>query len=115
MDVRGALGLANLSDSTVRRRLREAGLQSRIAAQKHLLTAANKAARLRFATEHCSWSESDWKCVVFSYESTFWSRWDHQKRVWRTENTRFSPQNIQEVAASRRVSVNVCGQFPMKA
>lgn len=115
MDVRGALGLANLSDSTVRRRLREAGLQSRIAAQKHLLTAANKAARLRFATEHCSRSESDWKCVVFSYESTFWSRWDHQKRVWRTENTRFSPQNIQEVAASGRVSVNICGQFPMKA
>ncbi|KAH9359936.1 hypothetical protein HPB48_007059 [Haemaphysalis longicornis] len=34
----GALGLDNLGDSTVRRRLREAGLRSRIAAQKHLLT-----------------------------------------------------------------------------
>lgn len=49
-DVRGALGLDNLSDSMVRRRLRETGQRSRIAAQKPLLTTANKAARLRFDT-----------------------------------------------------------------
>ncbi|KAH6929719.1 hypothetical protein HPB50_005197 [Hyalomma asiaticum] len=41
-DVRGALGLGNLSDSTVRRRLRNVRLRSRTAAQKPLLTAANK-------------------------------------------------------------------------
>ncbi|KAH9383912.1 hypothetical protein HPB48_025804 [Haemaphysalis longicornis] len=58
-NVRGALGPANLSDNMVRRRLREAGLRTRIAAQKPLLTAANKAALLRFATEHRSWSESE--------------------------------------------------------
>lgn len=36
------------------------------------------------------------------------------KREWRTENTRFSPQNIQEVAASGRVSVNVWGAISHK-
>ncbi|KAH9366927.1 hypothetical protein HPB48_004829 [Haemaphysalis longicornis] len=51
---RGALGLDNLSDSTARRVLSDAGLRSRIAAQKPRFRAANKAARLRFDREHRS-------------------------------------------------------------
>ncbi|KAH9374561.1 hypothetical protein HPB48_008145 [Haemaphysalis longicornis] len=86
----GVLGLDNVSGS-----------------MKRLLTAADKAARVMFATEHCSCSESVWKLVAFSRESTFSSRGDQQRSVWRTEHTRFSTKNIQEVADSARVSVNV--------
>ncbi|KAH6930546.1 hypothetical protein HPB50_014673 [Hyalomma asiaticum] len=107
VNVRGTLDLANVSDSTIQRRLREAALQSRIAALKPLLTYANKTARLKFAVDHRSWTVEDWKYVIFPDESTFSSRWDQQKRVWRMENTRFYPQNIKEVAASGRTSVNV--------
>ncbi|KAH6943830.1 hypothetical protein HPB50_000124 [Hyalomma asiaticum] len=84
---------------TIRRRLREAALRSRIAARKPHLTCANKTARLKFAVDHHSWRVEDWKYVIFSDESTFSSRWDQQKRAWRMENTRFCPQNIKEVAA----------------
>ncbi|KAH9367585.1 hypothetical protein HPB48_002877 [Haemaphysalis longicornis] len=68
-----------------------------------------------FTNEHRSLSESEWKCVVFPDDSTFSSRLNQPKRVWWTENTRFSPQNIEEVAASERVSVNVWrGDFPRR-
>ncbi|KAH7981460.1 hypothetical protein HPB49_024330 [Dermacentor silvarum] len=60
-DVRRTLNLADVSDSTVRRRLREAALRSRIAAQKRLLTWANKTARLKFALDHRTWRVEDWK------------------------------------------------------
>ncbi|KAH6922320.1 hypothetical protein HPB50_013138 [Hyalomma asiaticum] len=106
-DVRRTLDLANVSDSTIRRRLRETALRSRIAAQKPLLTCAKKTARLKFAVDHRSWRVDDWKYVIFYDESTLSSRWDQQKRVWRMENTCFSPQNIKDVAASGRTSVNV--------
>ncbi|XP_077486466.1 uncharacterized protein LOC144097693 [Amblyomma americanum] len=99
-DVRSTLGLEHISDSTVRRRPREAAVRIRIAAQKPLLTVANKTARLKFAVDHRSWRVEDWKCVIFSDESTFSTRWDQQKRVWRMENTRVCPQNIKEVDAS---------------
>ncbi|KAH9367280.1 hypothetical protein HPB48_004419 [Haemaphysalis longicornis] len=46
--------LAGVSPSltTVKRRLAEAGLRSRVAVQKTLLSDDNKAARLSFASEH---------------------------------------------------------------
>ncbi|KAH9380670.1 hypothetical protein HPB48_021102 [Haemaphysalis longicornis] len=40
--------------------------QSRVAVQKPLLSDDNKASRLRFASEHSTWSVDDWKQVLFS-------------------------------------------------
>ena len=56
----------DVSDVTVRRRLRSAGLHSAMAAQKPLLSHSNKEARLRFAMGHVSWTADDWGRVVFS-------------------------------------------------
>ncbi|KAL3192513.1 hypothetical protein MRX96_058933 [Rhipicephalus microplus] len=53
-DVRRSLDLMDVSDSTIRRRLREAALRSRLAAQKPLLTYVNKTARLNFTVDHRS-------------------------------------------------------------
>ncbi|KAH9373032.1 hypothetical protein HPB48_016695 [Haemaphysalis longicornis] len=91
--------LAGVSASltTLKRRLAEAGLRSRVV-QKPLLSDYNKAARVRFASEHSTWSVYDWKQVVFSDESTFTTRWDQKRRVWRPVNTRYEPEYIQEVA-----------------
>ncbi|KAH9365241.1 hypothetical protein HPB48_018531 [Haemaphysalis longicornis] len=75
--------LAGVSASltTVKRKLAEAGLRSRVAVQKPLLSDDNKAARLRFASEHSIWSVDDRKQAVFSDESTFTTRWDQKRRV----------------------------------
>ncbi|KAH9380496.1 hypothetical protein HPB48_014078 [Haemaphysalis longicornis] len=93
--------------STVKRRLAEVGLSSRVAVQKPLLSDDNKAARLSFASEHSTWSVDDWKQVVFSDESTFTTRWDQERRVWRPVNTRYEPEYIQEVASRGRTMCTV--------
>ncbi|KAH6947895.1 hypothetical protein HPB50_022069 [Hyalomma asiaticum] len=78
----------DVSDTTVRCRLRTAGLSSHVAAQKPLLTAANKDARRRFAELHESWTAEEWGQVIFSDESTFSTRQDQRLRVSRLPGTR---------------------------
>lgn len=80
--IRGQLGL-QVSLRTIRRRLHDAGLRSRIACQKPLLTSRHKEQRVAFAEAHRDWDASDWASVIFTDESTFTSEWDQQKRVWR--------------------------------
>lgn len=79
----------DLSESSIRRRLQEAGLGSCISAQKPYLTDRQKLQRLNFARAHEQWSVTDWGEVVFTDESTFSSRWDQQRRVWRPYNCRY--------------------------
>lgn len=54
-EIRDTAGL-QMHECTVRQRLHEAGLTSRMAAQKPLLTEAHKAKRLQFAQEHETWT-----------------------------------------------------------
>lgn len=77
-----------VSVSTIKRRLYAAGLKSRVACQRPRLNESEKRARLEFATEHLSWQQEDWREVVFSDESTFVTKWDQQRRVWRLLGTR---------------------------
>lgn len=77
------------STSTIRRRLHEANLRSRVPSQKPLVSAANRQARLLFAQSHASWPVEHWRYVMFSDESTFSTRWDQRQRIWRAENTRY--------------------------
>ncbi|KAL3225556.1 hypothetical protein MRX96_025760 [Rhipicephalus microplus] len=74
--------------TTVKRRVREAGLKSRIAAQKPLLRAQNKEIRLQFSRQHAQRSTEEWKQVVFTDECTFTTSCDQQARIWRPDNTR---------------------------
>ncbi len=86
-DLKQQLQLA-ASTTTIRRRLREAGLRSRVAAKKELLTPAHRAARLHFAQEYAEKGLDFWSRVVFSDEKTFRSSDQGRVRVWRRENTR---------------------------
>ncbi|XP_073491836.1 uncharacterized protein [Aquarana catesbeiana] len=55
-----------VSTSTVKRRLRDFGLQGRVAKKKPYLRLANKRKRLRWAKEHRQWTEEDWKKVLWT-------------------------------------------------
>ena len=57
------------SVSTVKRRLRAAGLKGRVAARKPLLRCQNKTERLSWATKHRHWTTEDWKKVLWTDES----------------------------------------------
>lgn len=82
------------SMSTIRRRLHEKGLRSRVPPQKPALSEANKLARLAYAQEHATWTVEDWRCVIFTDESTFSTRWDQRQRIWRTDNARSDIHSI---------------------
>ena len=76
------------SPTTIRRRLREAGLRSRVAAKMEALTEAHRAARLGFAERYANRGVNFWSQVIFTDEKTFRSSDQGPVRVWRRENTR---------------------------
>ncbi|KAH9378322.1 hypothetical protein HPB48_018875 [Haemaphysalis longicornis] len=54
------------STSTIRRRLHEADVRSRVPSHKPLVSAANRNARLEtHAQSHASWPAEHWRCVMF--------------------------------------------------
>ncbi|KAG0444169.1 hypothetical protein HPB47_014088 [Ixodes persulcatus] len=93
-EIREELGL-QVSLSTIRKHLHAAGLRSRVACQRPLLTQSHKRLRLEFPTNHLAWTVQDWKLVVFFDESTFCSKYE--------------PQYAQQVATSGGRSVSVWG------
>ena len=58
-----------VSANTVRRALRDIGLQAKREVKKPRLTKSQKKARLDFALKHKDWTEADWKQVIWSDES----------------------------------------------
>ena len=60
-----------VSTSTVKRRLRDAGLLGRVAKKKPYQWLANKRKRLSWAQKHRHWTEEDWKKVLWTDESKF--------------------------------------------
>ncbi|KAH9376267.1 hypothetical protein HPB48_004464 [Haemaphysalis longicornis] len=86
-EIRETVGV-QASKTTIKRRLHEAGLKSRIAAQKPLLRVVNKEKRLQFARQHMSSTTQNWSKVVFPDECTFTTCWEQKARVWRPANSR---------------------------
>ena len=72
-DLRKSLAVSgvNVSNSTVRRRLHEVGLQGRRATKKPLLTPKHREKRLAFAKAHSDWTWVDWSTVLFTDESKY--------------------------------------------
>ena len=61
----------NVSTSTVRRRLWEAGSYSRISVKKPLLKKQNNARRLQWAKAHKDWTIEQWNKVLWIDESKY--------------------------------------------
>lgn len=80
----------NVSDRTVRRRLKEAGLGSFKPATGPELLAQHRVARLQFARQHVDWTEQQWGNVLFSDESRVALRSpDSRGKVWRRPGERY--------------------------
>ena len=74
----------NVSDQTIRNRLKSNGFNERIARKRHLLSKSHKFKLLSWANEHKNWTIEDWKKVLWSDETKinlFGS--DGITRVWR--------------------------------
>ena len=56
----------NISQWTVRRRLRERNMTPHPPATGPKLTVTNRQIRLRFATEHLDWNLNQWSSIMFS-------------------------------------------------
>ncbi|KAH7933919.1 hypothetical protein HPB49_019144 [Dermacentor silvarum] len=52
LKIKNSVGLERVSETTVKRRMYEAGLKSRTAARKPIVSEANKQKRLEFARQH---------------------------------------------------------------
>jgi len=87
-----------ISDQTVRNRLHERGLRSRIPARGPQLTVQHRVQRLEFSREHQFWQLRHWRPVLFSDESRFHvSTCDRRVRVWRLPGERYNELNSVEV------------------
>lgn len=94
---------------TVQRRLHEQQFHCYVPAKKERLTQAQRDARLGFALQYLGSDEEFWKSVIFTDETCFCSTQVGKRHCWRLKNTRYNPENIQEIARSGRVSVSFWG------
>ena len=86
----------NISKRTVRRRLRDAHIFSRVSRRKPLISLINRQRRIRWATMVRGWTvPENWRHIVFSDECRFnLSFNDGRVRVWRHVNTAYEPRNL---------------------
>ena len=91
----------NISSQTVRNRLRQSGLRSRIACIRIPLNRLHKQARLYWAQDHVNFTDNDWDPVLFTDESWYCLDFtDRRARVWRRRGERFQDANISRAAKS---------------
>ena len=99
--IRGQVQVAtniNISNQTVRKRLHQAQLHSRIPVKRPKHTAAHKRARRAFSVQHSRWTRVQWAGVLFCDESRFTlSHSDKRRKVWRRRGERYHPDCVQEV------------------
>lgn len=95
-EVRGVV----ISDSTVRRRLREQNLRPQKPATGPQLTTAHRQARLQFARNHLDWTIDQWASVLFSDESrmTLYGS-DGRRNVMRRPGERYAQCCIRETVS----------------
>lgn len=96
----------NVSTSTIRRRLEDAGWHHRHPARKLKLTQRHKDERLEFARQYLDF---DFQNVVFSDEKTFSSSECGRLTLYRTNNTRYEQRNVIEDRSSGRINVGFWG------
>jgi hypothetical protein len=82
----------SVSVETIQRRLNDAGLPSRIAAQKRHYTDEQRRARLSFARGYQNWTAEKWEHAIWSDEKTCEGEGrERQQRVHRPDGERFHP------------------------
>ncbi|GFT33695.1 transposable element Tcb2 transposase [Trichonephila clavipes] len=94
----------SVSAETVRRVLRKAGYNGRVARKKPLIGKRNRVKRLKFAKEHILKPQQFWNEVIFSHESKFnMFGSDGRRMVSRKPNTSHHPKHNSYCEARRWV------------
>lgn len=101
-----------ISVSTVKDRLRKAGLYGRVSTKKPLLRRGNKKKRLEWAQAHRHWTVDDWKQVLWSDESKF-EMFGQKRRIYvrRNPSEKMHPDTITPTIKQAGSSVMVWGCF----
>ncbi|GFY16002.1 transposable element Tc1 transposase [Trichonephila clavipes] len=100
----------SVSAETVRRVLRKAGYNGRVARKKPLIGKRNRVKRLKFAKEHILKPQQFWNEVIFSDESKFnIFGSDGRRMVWRKPNTSHHPKHTIPTVKHGAGSVMVWG------
>lgn len=85
----------NLSARTVRNRLKAAGLRSRRVIKRPMLDDRHRRDRLAWCRARQNWNLRTWRRIHWSDESRFLLHvTDGRTRVWRHQNTAYTPRNI---------------------
>lgn len=102
----------NVSKKTIARRLKEVGIQKRIARTKPHLTLQHMEARLLWAREHQSWTVEQWGKVIWSDESSIQVGFDsRQTMVFRRPGEAMDTDCLRPSFKSQRVNIMVWGCF----
>lgn len=110
-EIKNQLNLS-VSTETIKRRLKDRGVHSRVARRKPLLSKQNKVKRLNFAKKYVNMPISFWKKVIWSDESKFMLIGGKQRRkVWRTKGTSLNDRNITKTVKHGGGSIMVWGCF----
>ena len=105
-----------LSKRTVRNRLKSAGLKSRRVIKRPLLANRHRRSRLAWCLARRGWNLRVWRKNHWSDESWFLLHvTDGRMRVWRHNNTAYTPKNIQIPVPYGGGSVMVWGVSLMTA
>jgi transposase len=106
------LAPVDISTSTTRRLLKEAGLQKHIAAKKPFLTAKHIADRLQWALDHKDWTIEDWMRVIWSDESKIEiGKNSRVTWVYRRSDEKWKNECLTPVFKGNRTSIMVWGCF----
>lgn len=98
--------------TTVKRRLRSAGLYGRVAVKKPLLSARHRQRRLLWAQDHLNWTLDQWSLVCFSDESPIhYVAAAQQRYVRRRGGTAMHHQHIRPTVHSSTGKLQVWGCF----
>lgn len=87
----------NVSDQTIRNRLRAANLRSRAPAVRQTLLPRHRVARENWCRQHLRWNARQWANVLFTDESRFAISFnDGRVRVWRRPGERFVDATVRQ-------------------
>lgn len=99
-----------LSADTVRRALKRAGLRARAKVKKPTLSEKHRRDRLEFAHKYKTWTEEDWKYVIWSDETkiNLWGS-DGREWCWKKPGSGLQPHHVQLTLKHGGGSITVWG------
>jgi transposase len=113
-ELRSKINETELSVSTIRRRLKEAGIRKWKAADRVLLTKEHAWKRLKWAKAHQHWLRPQWDKLIVSDESSVRRDSNHQT-VWvfrrQNKQERNAPHNVKTKSKESWISVMMWGCF----